>query len=53
MRVFLTFTSVNEHVLLALGSDHTGRDDVEICQVVGGWSVHMFPQVSLCEALQD
>ena len=40
MEVFLTFTSANEHVLLALGSDHTGRDDVEICQV-GGVGPHV------------
>ena len=25
-------TNANEHVLLALGSDHTARDDVEISQ---------------------
>ena len=33
MRAFLTSTSTNKHVLLALGSDRTGRDDVEINQV--------------------
>ena len=32
MRAFLTSTSANEHVLLALGSDRTGKDDVEISQ---------------------
>ena len=30
MRVFSTFTRGNEHVLLALGSNRTGRDVVEI-----------------------
>ena len=30
VRVLPTSTNVNEHVLLALGSDRTGRDDVEI-----------------------
>ena len=31
MRAFPTSTlTANERVLLALGSDHTGRDDVEI-----------------------
>ena len=29
-RAFPTSTNANEHVLLALGSDRTGRDDVEI-----------------------
>ena len=33
MRVFLISPSVNKHVLLALGSDHKGRDDVKISQV--------------------
>ena len=33
MRGFLTSTSANMHVLLALGSDRTGRDEVEISQV--------------------
>ena len=35
MRAFLTFTSANKHILLALGSDGTGRDDFEISQVGG------------------
>ena len=30
VRAFPTSTNANEHVLLALGSDRTGRDDVEI-----------------------
>ena len=30
MRAFPTSTNANELVLLALGSDHTGRDDVKI-----------------------
>ena len=30
MRAFPTSTNANEHVLLALGSDRTGRDDVEV-----------------------
>ena len=30
MRSFPTSTNANEHVLLALDSDVTGRDDVEI-----------------------
>ena len=30
VRAFSTFTNENEHVLLALGSDRTGRDNVEI-----------------------
>ena len=30
MRTFLTFTNANEHIRLALGSDCTGRDDVEV-----------------------
>ena len=38
MRAFLTSTSGNKHVLLALGSDRTGRDDVEISRG-GGQSV--------------
>ena len=29
VRAFPTSTNANEHVLLALGSDRTGRDDVE------------------------
>ena len=33
MGVFLTSTSANKHILLALGSDRMGRDDVEISQV--------------------
>ena len=32
MRAFLTSTTANKHVLLALGSDRTGRDNVEISQ---------------------
>ena len=32
MSVFPTPTNVNEHVYLALDSDHTSRDDVEISQ---------------------
>ena len=32
VRAFPTSTNANEHVLLALGSDCTGRDDVEINQ---------------------
>ena len=31
VRVFPTSSHANEHVLLALGSNRTGRDDVEIC----------------------
>ena len=38
VRVFPMSTNVNEYVLLALGSDHTGRKDVEISWV----------RVSLC-----
>ena len=30
MRAFLTPVNGNQHVLLALGSDRPGRDDVEI-----------------------
>ena len=30
VRAFPTSTNASEHVLLALGSDRTGRDDVEI-----------------------
>ena len=30
MRAFQTSTNANEHVLLALGSDRRGREDVEI-----------------------
>ena len=30
MRAFPTSTNANEQVLLALGSDRTGRDDVKI-----------------------
>ena len=33
MRVFLTSTSANKHVLFALGSHRTGRDNVKISQV--------------------
>ena len=32
MRVFPTSTNTNEHLYLALRSDHTGRNDVEISQ---------------------
>ena len=39
MRAFPTSTNVNEHILLALGSDRTGRDDVKISW---GGSVHVF-----------
>ena len=38
MRAFPTSINVNEHVLLALDSDRTGRDDVEISRG-GGQSV--------------
>ena len=30
MRAFPTSTNANERIRLALGSDHTGRDNVEI-----------------------
>ena len=33
MRAFPTSTNAKEHVLLALDSDRTGRDDVEIAGV--------------------
>ena len=42
-------TNVNEHVL---GSDRTGRDDVEINQGFQG-SVRVFSQVYSCEVSQD
>ena len=42
MRVFLTSTSANKHVLFALGSNHTGRDNVEISQV--GVSLSLVPR---------
>ena len=32
VRAFPTSTNANEHVLLALGSDRKGRDDVEMSQ---------------------
>ena len=32
VRAFSTSKNANEHVFLALGSDHMGRDDVEINQ---------------------
>ena len=35
---------MNEHILLALGSDHTGRDDVKISRDRG-----QSAQVYLCE----
>ena len=38
VRAFPTSINANEHVLLALGSDRTGRDDVGISQG-GGQSV--------------
>ena len=33
MITFLMPTGVNKHILLALGSDCMGSDDVEICQL--------------------
>ena len=30
VKVSPMFTNANKHILLALGSDHTGRDDVEV-----------------------
>ena len=44
VRVFPAFTHVNEHILLALGSDHTGRDDFKISRSRG-----QSAQVYLCE----
>ena len=32
VRAFPMSTNANEHVLLALGSDYKGRDDIEISQ---------------------
>ena len=43
VRAFPTSTNVNEHTLLALGSDRTARDDVEQARV---GSVHLFPRFS-------
>ena len=40
-------TNTNEHVLLDLGSDRTGRDDIEISRV------GVSPRVYLCEASRD
>ena len=39
-RLLLTSASANKHVLLALGSDRAGRNDVKISQVV------VFPRVA-------
>ena len=49
-RVFPKSTNTNKHVLLALGSDHTARDDVKKSQG-GGQSAysHRFIRMKPCK----